>query len=43
MVAFDPQIDIVLRYPEERKYDILVILVHRWENQHKSSDIGGRG
>jgi hypothetical protein len=42
MVAFDSQIYIVLWYPEERKYDILVILVYRWENKHKSSDICGR-
>ena len=35
--------DRVLRYPEERKHDVLFFWDSRWEHQHKSRDVSGAG
>ena len=43
MIAPDSKFDVVLRYPEVRENDVLVILILRWEHQNKCRNIrGGR-
>ena len=35
--------DRILRYPEKRKHDVLLLWDSRWEHQHKSRDVSGTG
>ena len=43
MVTAYTQVKGLLRYPEVRQNVVFVLLIHRWEHQHKGCDIRGGG
>ena len=43
MVAPNPEIKVVFRYPEVRQDDVLVVLIFRWEHQNECRNVSGGG